>query len=217
MLLQRNETYARIKSDILTGSYGIREQLSVDDLARQYGVSKTPIREALGMLQAEGLVEIVPRVGYFTSRLTVKEIQDLFELRTILESSAVRLAASRITTEEQRQLREMHGAYVMGDDRTYLPWLQYNRQFHLQIAAATHNHELTDSLGHLLDRLQRVHWAVLDLIPFPPVGVQSHERVLQALEGRDAVRAEEAVVGHIRASRDAALKNIIVRAGPWDL
>ena len=217
MALRRHEIYAKIKEDIVMGSYGIGEQLSVDDLAAKYAVSKTPVKEALNLLQAEGLVEIVPRVGYFTAPLTLKQLQDMFELRLILEGNAVRLAAIRITPDELSRLKEMHGSYVMGDVNTYLPWLRYNREFHHGIALASHNDDLAEMVGNILDRLQRVHWHVLDLIPFPPADIESHERVLVALQEGDSDAAEEALTRHINASRDAALRKILERPGEWTL
>jgi len=213
MALRRYETYANIKRDILIGSYGLREQLQVDQLARKYAVSKTPIREALSLLQAEGLVEIVPRVGYFTTSLSVKEIENLFELRFILEDNAGRLAAQRISDAEWAELNAMHGLYVMGDTSTYLPWLEYNRQFHYGVAAASHNGELAEMVGRVLDRLERVHWRVLDRLPFTPADVESHVAILKALRRRDARAVSSAIAGHIHASRDAALKNIMQSPG----
>ena len=217
MGLRRYETYASIKRAILNGSYGLHQQLQVDQLARQYGLSKTPIREALHLLQAEGLVEIVPRVGYFTTTITVQEIADLFELRLILERNAGRLAAERISDAEQAGLDAMHGSYAMGDAATYLPWLEHNRRFHYDVAAAAHNHDLAETIGRVVDRLGRVHWRVLDLLPFAPADIQSHAAILEALRRRDPDAVAAAIVGHIRASRDAALKSILASPGSLTL
>jgi len=217
MSLRRYETYAAIKRDILTGSYGLREQLQVDELAQKYAVSKTPIREALNLLQAEGLVDIAPRVGYFTTTITVQEIENLFELRLILESQAGRLAAERIGEAELAQLEAMHGSYSMGNASTYLPWLEYNRRFHYDVAAGARNPALAEMIGIVLDRLQRVHWHVLDLLPFSPADMQSHENVLRALRRHDPVAVAEAINRHIQASREAALKKILASPGQLTL
>ncbi len=76
--------YRLLKADIVRGVFDMGEKLNENQLARRYEVGKTPIREALGMLQQEGFVQAVPRVGYLTSQLTVRDVDDIFELRLIV-------------------------------------------------------------------------------------------------------------------------------------
>jgi len=90
--------YKELRRSIIVGRRNPGERLSVEDLAARYGTSVTPVRDALQMLSQEGLVTIKPRSGYFVTRITLKQLRDLLELRGILEVAAVERAAARITS-----------------------------------------------------------------------------------------------------------------------
>jgi DNA-binding GntR family transcriptional regulator len=211
------QVYDHLKSDILMGVFGLGEQLSVEELTDKYDVSRTPVREALNLLHAEGLVDTIPRIGYFTAQPTVKDIQDLFEFRLILESGSARLATARIGQDDLRALEHMEGTYVPGDPSTYLPWIQYNREFHYRIAMAAGNVELAKVIGQVLDRLQRAQWLRLDLPPSPEVVMNRHRQVVRALRQQDAEAAAEAVRADIIASRDAAFDKIAQKPEGWPI
>ena len=150
-MLLRERVYRSIKNDILSGVYHMGERLPVAELANEYGVSKTPVREALNTLQNEGLVTITPRVGYFVAHTTVKDAQDLFDLRLILERASAEVAARNITEQDLRYLENVAGAYVSGDIDSYWQYLTDNRDFHYRVALATGNRRLAESVGNLLD------------------------------------------------------------------
>ena len=147
----REQVYQETKNDIITGVHGAGEKLSLDRLAEKYQVSKTPIREALNALQHEGLVEIMPRVGYFVSQMTIKDLQDIFELRLIIESASAEMAARNITDAEVTYLEDMHSSFVLGDIDSYWQYLKENREFHYRVALATQNKWLAGVVGRLLD------------------------------------------------------------------
>jgi DNA-binding GntR family transcriptional regulator len=211
----RTQAYASIKNDILMGVYGMGEQLSVEELGKKCQVSKTPIRDALHLLQVEGLVEVVPRVGYFTTRCTVKEIQDLFELRIVLEAASARLAARRITDYQLAYLSSLGATYTPRDPSTYMNWIRYNREFHCTIAASSGNDELAQAIGHVIDRLQRAQWLRLDLPPTPEAARELHRHIVEALKKADPPSAEQAMIMDITESRDAAMRKILERPDEW--
>jgi len=193
------------------------EQLSVEELGKKYQASKTPIRDALHLLQAEGLVEVIPRVGYFTTRCTVKEIQDLFEIRIVLEAAGARLAARRITDYELAYLSSLSATYAPGDPSTYMDWIRYNHEFHCKIAAASRNDELGQAISHVIDRLQRVQWLRLELPPTPEGARELHRHIVEALKKADPSLAEQAMVVDITASRDAAMRRVLERPDEWPM
>jgi DNA-binding GntR family transcriptional regulator len=98
--LLRGKVYQKIKRDILSGVYQPGEQLSANQLADHYQVSATPVREALNALEQEDFIEVIPRVGFFVARITIKDIRDMFEYRIILEGASAEMAARSITEEE---------------------------------------------------------------------------------------------------------------------
>lgn len=119
--------YARIKRDVLTGKYIPGEQLRVEELAETMKISRTPVREALLMLEHESLINVAPRVGFFVKGITKQEIQELFELRELIEGYAAEKAATHLEPKDleglEALLREGQGAFDRGD----LPGLSPNR------------------------------------------------------------------------------------------
>src|SRR5512135_2999893 len=95
----KSKAHKELRRSIIMGARKPGERLSLDELAKAYNTSITPLRDALHMLSQEGLVTIKPRSGYYVSRTTLKELRELFELREILELAAVERAAKRITDE----------------------------------------------------------------------------------------------------------------------
>ena len=207
--LLREQVYQELKADILAGLYGVGERLSVDELARKHKVSKTPVKEALNALQREDLVHIIPRVGYFVSQLTVKDIQDIFELRLIVEAASAEMAAETITEEELLHLENMHGGYVSGDHDSYRQYLQENREFHWRVARATRNRWLAEVVGRLLDQMQRLLLLRLDLRNSADEMVREHRQLVAALRSRDGALAKKCMVDAIGNARQAVLEAIM--------
>src|SRR5512135_1314271 len=100
----RTQVTAILRNEILSGRVKPGSILNERELAKQLGVSKTPVRESLTVLDHEGLVRTLPRKGYLVSGYTVQDVHNFFDLRMILESAAVELAVSRITDEELEAL-----------------------------------------------------------------------------------------------------------------
>jgi len=208
-MLLRDQVHEGIRSDILSGLYRMGERLPVDKLAQEYQVSKTPVREALNTLQNEGLVTIVPRVGYFVSHMTVKDAQDLFELRLILETASAEMAARNITEEELRGLEGVQCTYVSGDTDSYWKYLKDNREFHYRVALATGNSRLAEAVGNVLDQMQGLLFLEARLYDRAEQFQDEHRQLIEALRNRDCketVRiATEAIENARRAMLDAIM------------
>jgi GntR family transcriptional regulator, rspAB operon transcriptional repressor len=209
--------YQKIKSDILLGLYHPGEKLDVNGLASQYGVSRTPVRDALHVLQREGLVEILPRVGYFTSRITIKDIEDVFQLRLIVETSSAELAAARISGEELAHLERLGGRYVAGDIQSYREFLAENREFHQRVALASGNRLLAQVVDGLLNQMQRMLVLRLDLRDNADEMLAEHRRLLSALRARDSAAARELMTDALRNAQDAVMQSILTKGKDWAL
>ena len=129
--------YKELRRSIIVGRRQPGERLSMQALARHYGTSVTPVRDALQMLSQESLVTIKPRSGYFVTRITLKQLRDMLELREILEVVAVERATTRITEEQLTQLAHVHEGYTGDDDESYDRYTDENRRFHYLIARAS--------------------------------------------------------------------------------
>ncbi len=180
------------------------DRLDENALARQLGVSRTPLREAIRGLVQEGLVEHRPFQGNFVRQFTYKQVQDLFEVRGALEGLAARLAVARLTDDGFRVLEEIlndvHEALESGDMSRYA---LADRRFHSTIAHYSGNATLVESLDQLSAQIQIAR--VLANRDPDVVQRTAHERplILAALEARDADEAARLMEQHIKGVFDS--------------
>ena len=138
----------RLRALILTGEYGPEERLIEEQLAERLGVSRTPVRQALTMLEAEGLVEITPNRGATVCSFSIEDVWDIYDLRAVLEGHAARRAAGRIERRELERLRElareMEGLPGQFDDHEeeIRALVALNQEFHGTIVEASRNRRL---------------------------------------------------------------------------
>jgi DNA-binding GntR family transcriptional regulator len=213
----REQVYHMLKSDIVLGVYRPGEKLDVNRLAEQYRMSKTPVRDALHTLQQEGLVDVLPRVGYFASRITIKDVEDIFQLRFIVEGASAELASQRISEEDLTFLEKLTHRYVAGDLRSYKQFLAENREFHYRVALATGNRLLADVVNNLLNQMQRLLILRLDLRDNADEMLAEHGRLLKAFRERDQQAARRAMEDALRNARDSVMQSILNRGKDWAL
>jgi DNA-binding GntR family transcriptional regulator len=146
------QVYETIKREIITCTLMPGQQIAQPQLAERYGVGVTPVREALQKLAREGLIQSIPRFGYLVKTITITDISEIFELRAILECAAVRLAAIRATPAQLELLEKLADCtYVYKDRASYSEFLSYNREFHLELAIASGNRRLVETISQSLD------------------------------------------------------------------
>lgn len=212
--LSRSKIYKELRRAIIMGNMRPGERLSIEELTARYNTSATPLRDALQMLQSEGLVIIKPRSGYFVTPTTLKELRERFELRTILETAAIERAVQRITDAQIDELEHVHAGYTGDDDESYDRYTDENRSFHYQLARASGNDELADAIGHLLDRLAR-YMVVRGAGKTQP---HTHARIVAALRARDLVEARQALLDELNDTREVIMERVISHDGAtWRL
>jgi len=205
----RSKAYKELRRSVIMGHRRPGERLNLDELTRTYNTSITPLRDALQMLAQEGLITIKPRSGYFVSRLTLKELRELYEVREILEMVVIERAVPRITEECLQQFEHFHAGYTGDDDEAYDRYTDENRRFHYLLAEATGNHELAEMLGHLHDRLARF----MVLRGAGKTQEETHARIIQALRAHDVTTACQTMRDEIRETRDTVLDRVIREDG----
>lgn len=201
--------YNGIKVDILTGRLRPGEMVLGARLASTYRMSRTPIHEALKTLAKEGLVQVIPRVGYVISTITVNDVYEIYQLRLVLESFAMELAATRVTDDDVAALRKFgwtHGLARSARGKVRSDLLARasaaHRDFHLQVASFSGNRRLVDTIARLLDESERIrsldplNLEQLDLLTAP-----SHGAIVKALAARRASLAVRAITDHIRQAQ----------------
>ena len=199
---------------MIVGRYKPGERLNVDGLAKHYGTSITPVREALQMLSQEGLVTIKHHAGFYVIRVTFKDLRDMLELREILEVAAVERAAVRITDEQIEQLEHVHAGYTGDDEESRVRYITENRRFHYLIAQASGNQKLAEMLGRLHDRLVRFFITVHTGEDMERI----HARLTEALRTRDVAVARRAILDEVNKTREITLRHMIEEEGDsWHL
>ncbi len=207
----KNLIYKDLRRSIGAGHRKPGERLDLDELAKIYGTSITPVRDALQMLSQEGLVTIKPRSGYFVTHFTLKQLRDMLELRDILEVASIERAVSRITEEQLEQLEHVHAGYTGEDDEAYIRYMSENRTFHCLIAEASGNHELAEMLGRLHDRLIRF----MVLCRVGETLERRHALVIEALRTRDVAAARQAMLNEVNETRETILERVIQEEGAF--
>jgi DNA-binding GntR family transcriptional regulator len=202
----------RLRALILTGEYGPDERLIEEQLAERLGVSRTPVRQALTMLEAEGLVEIAPNRGATVCSFTTEDVWDIYDLRAVLEGHAARRAAGRIEGRELERLRElvgeMEGLAGRFDDHEeeIRVLVAHNQEFHGTIVEASRNRRL----GRLINRTVEIPLMFKAFFWYTPheriISNHYHRQILEALEGGDADRAEIIMREHVYEGRDFVIR-----------
>lgn len=209
------EAYHTIRRSIIDGVLKPGERLVEERLARHLGVSRTPIREALAMLEVEGLVKSIPKKGTIVRTFSRKEIKDIYDLRIVLEGYAARQATEYITEQELHHMRVL---YEEMESCIRRPWhspeerakrVRYltskNNEFHGLITKASRNSRLKAVLTQIVELpliFRAFFWYSQEQL------VRSnhhHLEIIKALEERDAERAERIMERHIGVARDLLL------------
>jgi DNA-binding GntR family transcriptional regulator len=194
----RDIVFDAIKEAILTGRLKPGERLMEVQLAEEMGVSRTPVREAIRKLELEGLVVMVPRKGAYVSGLTLKDVAEVFEIRSSLEGLAATLAAERITEDEIKSLdkilSDITQASEKGDTETVI---KKDMEFHQVLFSASRNQRLAQIINNLKEQIDRFRIQSFS----NPVRVKSvlseHKGIIDAIKQGDAENAEKLAKAHI--------------------
>jgi DNA-binding GntR family transcriptional regulator len=207
-----DRAYDIIKNDIITCALEPGQQVAQRQLVERYGLGTTPIREALQRLVQEGLVQPIPRFGYLVNPVTLSDVREIFELRSILESGAARLAVERGSQEDlERISQEATFTYVYRDRPSYSEFLSRNAEFHRSIAVLAGNERLADQISRLLDEMTRVFHLGLDLRDSATEMRDEHINLARALSARDGDQAVQIARAQIARSQERVLEALTRR------
>lgn len=203
----------RIQLGIVTGEFPIGARLRQEQLADRFAVSRTPVREALRVLDGRGAVELIPHRGAFVRAPTSKEIRDAYEIRAELEGLGAELAATRATERELEKLAEAERLFrqavaeCVRTTSTQTPdvrWMQANDLFHEAILEAAGNPRLYRIIHNLhLSFPRNLTWSALSEEPtLIEDNVNQHRRIVAAIEERSPEAARRWMVDHVRRAGD---------------
>jgi DNA-binding GntR family transcriptional regulator len=200
-----------LREAILAGDLDPGTRLREEEIARIFGVSRTPVREALQHLRSEELVELSPNQGVTVTRLTTDDILAIYLVRESLEGLASRLAAQRATASDgerlQQILREMDAAVSQEKDVAFLS--QLNLRFHAEIRRIANNRYLDRFLGQVEHAVHRFGQTTYAYQGRRADSVQEHRGIVEAIMAGDPQRAEYLASEHMRAARRLRLQMLM--------
>ena len=206
----RERTYEHLKSVILSGRFRPGERLAEEHLAEELGVSRTPVREALHKLEQDGLIEPLESRGFCIPYDSLEEVEDLFDLRTVLEGYALRVICERITDEQLKRLEEMIGESDNALDRGRLDEVfQWNTQFHDTLhAMVAHKRRFHSLIVNMRKYVLRYRKDTLQYLDGGQRASEGHRQILLALKLKDPEICERVMRIHIRQSMEDALQTM---------
>ena len=205
----RDVVFNTLRQAILKGELRPGERLMEIQLAQRLGVSRTPVREAIRKLELEGLVLMVPRKGAEVAEITVKDLEDVLEVRAALEELAAKIACDHITDEQLQELKRAAGDFkkvLDTDDLTSC--VQADMRFHEIIYNATDNARLLQILNNLREQMYRYRIEYLKDKSMHKTLVEEHDAIRRALKKRDKEKAAQAICVHIEKYLDL-IENLI--------
>jgi len=202
--------YQRLRLAIVECRLAPEQRLTEASVAQQLQVGKTPAREALRRLVLEGLARVTPRHGYTVAPITLRDVQELFDLRLLVEPAAAALASGNLEAALMSRLKRLSRVgYGKGGRDSVRKFVRANTEFHMQIAHLSGNHRIAQLAAQLLLESERlINFGVL-LHPQSERTVDEHRRLFEALASGDANSARRIAEEHIRATRQMVVESLI--------
>jgi DNA-binding GntR family transcriptional regulator len=202
-----DEVVSRLRHILMEGEIAPGARIPERELCASLGISRTPLREALKVLAAEGLVVLLPNRGSRAAKLTQKDVKELFEVCEALEATAGELACPRITDEQLHEIAALQANmvehYRAGD---LLSYYRCNRLIHEAIVRAADNAVLAGFYESIAARIRRARFITPMSSEHWTLAVQEHEGILNALQRRDAGGLAHILRNHLRRKREEVVQ-----------
>ena len=203
------ETAERLRQAIVTGNLRPNQRLTESEIAKKFGISRTPVREALKQLEMQGYLSKLPNGGLVVTDHSLSQIRNLYEIREALETMAIKLACQRATQEQLDTAAEYHARSIeVINNRNVDQFIELNSSFHDELLSACGNEQLWSLIQIFRDqyfdrRLVRVFtagdWRTM---------IKHHQRLLDAVRQKDVRLAEKAVREHVRIAIRIAVERL---------
>ena len=205
-LLSR-EIYKTLKSKIIDFELLPRQILLVQQLAIEYNISRTPVREALVRLKEDGFVEETEGRKFRVSEITWAQITDLYNVRKLLESQALKEIGNRLTKKQISHLKtiisNMESNYKKAE---FSSFFDNDLKFHDYILSLYNNQVIMDWMRRIQDHQQRIRYLTLNIQSRLPESIKEHQRIVEHLESGDSTKAVEVLNNHLDAAVADMLK-----------
>lgn len=191
-----------LREKIIYGKYKQGDIITVRDIAKFYNVSITPVRDAVNRLVQIDLLKVIPYKGYIVSQINIKELNDLFTVRIILECSVVKLLTEKSLTEKQIKEMELLVPNIDEDtdDDDVTVFMRENHTFHVGLAKITNNDYLTQILNDTIEKMQRFLYIDSQQSDLTTMR-EEHLSIINLIKRGDAIEARELIISHIEGSK----------------
>jgi DNA-binding GntR family transcriptional regulator len=195
----RHKVFEYIKLQIIKGIYAPGETILETKLADELGVSRTPVREAIWLLEVEGLVEATAKKGAVVLGISAKDVADIFAMRQLLEGLAARWATTRLTDSEIKELQKICDlSEFYAEKRDMEELAELDNKFHQLIYEASGSKMLNITLSNLHQYVQQARLDSFNIENRRSLSVTEHLVLLEAFQNKDAAAAEKAMTHHVR-------------------
>lgn len=202
----RQKIYYSIRDDITYGRLTPGERLVEFELAKKFKASRSPIREAIRQLESEGLIRFNQNKGITVSKLSTQEIEEIYNLRWLLESYAARLSAEKATKTHVVYLRDLHKKLKLSAKNSDLPsWIQNNILFHDFFSENSGNSNLHQILVTLKRRVYLYHYVIVSVPGNFKTYIEHHDQILRACERKDGEMAGKHMKLHIETIKQVLI------------
>lgn len=199
--------YLALRQEIMRCEIAPGTTLDAAAIARRYEVSKTPVRDAMQKLAADGLVTILPRSGYRVAAITFQAVHEILDLRAAIGPHAARQAARYATAADIAELRQIVREYAAPLDVGAMQ--QVARRFHVAIARCSRNKRVIALSENLFDELERLLRFAIDFSVKAGEHSDEHTALVDAIEAGDAERAAAIETAHIRSAREFLIERLM--------
>jgi DNA-binding GntR family transcriptional regulator len=197
------EIAGTIRDRILLGEYRIGEKLNESKIATELRVSRTPVREAIKQLESEGLIDNIPNRGPYALGFSVKDIEDIYSVRAVVEGLAVRWAAEKISEEEAVRLRDAYDLMEFyTTKKNSKKVMENNKKFHEILYYASRSRFLIQTLKSYQEYVQQSRKATVYCEDNLNTILEEHLAILKAVENRNGKLAEIEILRHLTNSRE---------------
>jgi DNA-binding GntR family transcriptional regulator len=199
----REKIYQTIRDKITYGELLPGERLIEVSLVKDFKTSRSPIREAIGQLEAEGLITREKNRGISVSKLSIKQVEEIYSIRELLESYATRLMAEMATKKQAEYLGSLHRKLIKAAKKFDLQeWLDNNALFHDFITERCGNQNLIPIIEILQRRIYRYRYMIARIPSSFDTYISHHEKIVAACERNDGQMAEKFMRLHIKTTKD---------------
>ncbi len=193
----REQIVFSLRESIIRGELKPGTKLTEPELATRLGISRTPIRESFRQLESEGFLTVIPRKGAVVSNITRKDIEDFFELKSLLEGYAARVAAEKMTEKDVDKLIQINKELAnCAENNNYERFFTKNEEFHNCFLTLCGNEKLVEIRDTMVKRFLGFRMAALSLPGRLMESVKQHEQAIKAFKRGDGRLAEAVLIEH---------------------